>query len=201
MSERTEGDAAASHGCAGEPPRVGGRRRRLTLAPRPWVAALAGEEKAEVRPVVFADSDGELSSARRASLVCSSVGSSSTLLSSLGHGCRFWALADDVSSEDDSSSSREASSDSEVDGCPGGSASARSASPLLPRAQIQPAAVDERAGAPSALEGLRPIAAGRASKLLVSHPKLVRQQGKAGKPWKGPLPAARVARAWSLGDL
>lgn len=53
MSERTEGDAAASHGCAGEPPRVGGRRRRLTLAPRPWVAALAGEEKEEVRPVVF----------------------------------------------------------------------------------------------------------------------------------------------------
>jgi hypothetical protein len=72
--------------CAWESPCMGRRRWRLTLALQPWAAALRGEEKAEVRLDVFADSDDieggmaktneELSAARWESHGCSSVGSS-----------------------------------------------------------------------------------------------------------------------------
>jgi hypothetical protein len=146
----------------------------------------------------------KLSAARRESHGCSSVSSSSTLLSSfleVGHGSRFWTLVDNVSSDDDSSSSDMDFSVGEVVVSIGGSTSARAVLPLSPWAQVEPAGGDDRACAPSVPEGPGPITAGMTGKLLVSHPNLVWQQGKAGEPRKGPLPLARAARTWSLGDL
>jgi hypothetical protein len=92
----------------------------------------------------------------------------------VGHGSRFWALADDVISNGDSSSDLDLSAD-EVTVSLGGSASARQVLPLSPWAQVDPAGGDDKAGAPSVPEGPGPITVGRTGKLLVSHPKLVRQ--------------------------
>jgi hypothetical protein len=138
----------------------------------------------------------ELSTARRESHGCSSVSSSSTLLSiflEVGHGSRFWALVDDVSSDDDSSSSDMDFSAGEVVVSIGGSTSARAVLPLSPWAQVEPAGGDDRAGAPSVPEGPGPITAGMTGKLLVSHPNLVGSKTKQVNPgkalcrWRGQL--------------
>jgi hypothetical protein len=103
MSERRAGDAVR--------PPDGRRRRRLTLAPRPWaVERCGGSPAAGGVGVLFADSTPVSSVARGAEeggsseasySSRSSVGSSSEALPCAawsGCGSRFWALAGEVSS-------------------------------------------------------------------------------------------------------
>jgi hypothetical protein len=83
-------------------PNVGERRRRLTLAPRPWATAHHGEAAEKVRPAIFAgpggsdDVWGKVDGERSAvSVPCSSVGSTSELRSEfarVANGSRFWVL-------------------------------------------------------------------------------------------------------------
>jgi hypothetical protein len=80
-------------------PNVGKRRRRLTLAPRPWATARHGEAAEKVRPVLFAgsggsgDAWGQVNDERTADNgPCSSVGSTSELRSEfvrVANGSRF----------------------------------------------------------------------------------------------------------------
>jgi hypothetical protein len=184
-----------SEGVEGEP--AGGwRRRRLTLAPRPWGSKALGEEEATVSKFVYADSDksggetarscGELSVE-----MCSSIGSSSDILMDFKQrekGSRFWALDDDVSSDEESPPEELASS---------GVVCGLSSSGSNDEEGVREAsAVGEML-----LTSSRSECSTRTEKSSRVHPKLMPRRQKSGKPWKGPLPPARQVQLKSLGDF
>jgi hypothetical protein len=89
----------------------GKRRRRLTLAPRPWATARHGETAEKVSSALFAGSSGSdnvwgLADCERTAegMPCSSVGSTSELRSEfkrVANGSRFWALDGEVSTDEE----------------------------------------------------------------------------------------------------
>ena len=97
-----------------------GRRRRLTLAPRPWAATTKVRQGGEqVSSPVFADSDEDSELCQSWGDARSSIGSSADPLAGLrkrkgGYGSRFWPLPVDASSmaTSDASSGGEAKDES-----------------------------------------------------------------------------------------
>jgi hypothetical protein len=198
MSEREEGgDGDPTGEPAGE-----GRRRRLTLAPRPRVGcdrdsraakvccAFAGTQESggglvaeETSPETGTCSDGGRSS----------VASSSSMkegFERLTNGSRFWVLTED--------------SDSNSESCVDGAVLNGAHSDIL--AVPNPLADAERRGPPAALGAPRfaspgAVSVGGARARRPVHPKSTRGDSSAGRPWQGPLPPARVSPARSLGVL
>jgi hypothetical protein len=187
-------------------PPEGRRRRRLTLAPRPWVVErCGGSPAAEGIGGLFADSGPVRSVARGAEdggsseASCSSrssVGSSSEAppcATWSGCGSRFWALAGEESSGEEED-------ESEISVVPG----VLGASPLV----LSPATQgpgERRSGTPAGpvagdVGSLRSAsrwgASGRPGRALEPHPKLTRRRRLTSKPWHGPLPRCAVP-SWS----
>jgi hypothetical protein len=180
-------------------PCVRARRRRLTLAPRPWAVARRGRTAPESGDAVFADSGGsgaawgEVDGGRSAvSEPCSSVGSTPELRSEFArvtNGSRFWVLDAEECSDGDSVQGELLES--------GGVS--RWASPRGPGGGRS---------LPDAAASLCAIGAaasnGAAAKRWSGGQKErgpVRRRSKAGRPWRGPLPPRRPIQVRSLGDL
>lgn len=174
---------------------AGRRRRRLTLAPRPWSTARNNGQGAKVSTVVFADSDGGGSEAASVeSWIGSSVGSSSlsppAMAGTVISGSRFRALADDVSADEESESEEELRTAIDA----GGSPSWRKAtsgneedSTLVSGEDVPKRPKD----CGCAKDNFKPV----------SHPKSMQWRAKKCKPWKGPLPPVHAAQSRSLGDF
>jgi hypothetical protein len=200
MSEGGESREATPDGA----PVGGERRRRLTLAPRPWVGSERGATPDEVSGVLLAGPTGieggteaekeVLGAVSWSSGGCSSVGSSSTTkLDSerVTNGSRFWVLSESDDSDVESCSAVVPSPDASG-GKVGG---ARCRTPATGGAS--PGSMDELAGAAALRKKL--WCAGRSGRTC--HPELMHKSSRSGRPWKGPLPPARVPQARSLGDL
>jgi hypothetical protein len=184
-------------------PNAGARRRRLTLAPRPWAAARHGETAAKVCPVFFADSGGsddvwgETDGERSAtSGPCSSVGSTSELRSEFArvtNGSPFWVLDDEVGSDEETNVG-------ELLGSGGDSRCASSwgsgSDQVPPKAAVSPCSVGAAVSDGATTERR---SCGRRERALQA--TAMQRRSKAGRPWKGPLPPRRSVQVRSLGDL
>jgi hypothetical protein len=184
-------------------PNVGARRRRLTLAPRPWTAARHGETAPKVCTSVFAgsggsdDAWGEVDGERSAvSEPCSSVGSTSELRSEFArvtNSSRFWVLGDEDCSDGDS-----ILGELLVSGGDSRCASPRgSAADLVqPEAAVSLCSVGAAVSNSAMTERL---SCARRERVLQATP--LQRRSKAGRPWMGPLPPRRSLQVRSLGDL
>jgi hypothetical protein len=184
-------------------PNLGARRRRLTLAPRPWAAVHHGETATKVCPAFFAGSggsddvwgrtDGERSAT---SGPCLSVGSTSELRSEFArvtNGSRFWVLDDEVCSDGETNVGEVlvSSGDSQC------ASSRRSGSDQVPpEAAVSPCSLGAAVSSGATTERR---SCGRRERALQATP--MQQRSKAGQPWKGPLPPRRSVQVRSLGDL
>jgi hypothetical protein len=184
-------------------PSVGARRRRLTLAPRPWAEARHGGTAPEVSAAVFADSGGsgaawgEVDGERLAvSEPCSSVGSSSELRSEFAmvtNGSRFWVLdVEDCSDGDSTQGELLVSGGDSRCAAPRGSGGDM----FLPEAAASLCSVGVAASNDATAERR---SYGQSERVLQAMP--VRRRSKAGRPWRGPLPPRRSVQVRSLGDL
>jgi hypothetical protein len=154
-------------------------------------AVFAGSEQGEGKTVT---DNGECSS--ESGRACSSVGSSSEVLSSFvraGNGSRFWALAEDEVSDDESVPAEAVT--------PSVGTPAMVISPAVQGSHVWPVEGKELDGKPVKPVRQKLQSLGKIGSLLSAHPKSMGRQGRFCKPWKGPLPSARYARSWSLGDL
>jgi hypothetical protein len=198
MSEGKESDKGVQTG--------GRRRRRLTLAPRPWASERRREQEEKVSSTLFADSGrsgggttttgDEVGTEYGEGWASSSVGSSSDIRSEfkrVANGSRFWALADDVCSDEEPftddvlHSVGETSSNLSRVLCSGLGASMADETQLCARVET----LD--------VSKLECVFSSR--KAQSRHPKSMQRRSKACRPWKGPLPPARAVQGRSLGDL
>jgi hypothetical protein len=199
MSKRGESGGGVPAGApAGE-----WRRRRLTLAPRPWVGRDQGSQPAKVSSFIFAglegNGDGPVAGEAAIGLGtwsnggCSSVASSSTVreeFERVTNGSRFWVLADDGS---------------ETESCLEGELLDVFSAPRS-MAMEGPVQSTVRGVSPITVEAPEMVAprldstdCGRVRRN--GHPKLMHSRSPTGRPWRGPLPPARISPARSLGDL
>jgi hypothetical protein len=168
------------------PPAGGGRR--LTLAPRPWASKGGDGRQSRASLPLFADSGGgevESGADKEEDVVWSgesSVGSWSASrrahLASMGS--RFWALAAEDSSDEETSPEDSGTSNGVPGSCAGG------AVPASEGVQARPVA----SGVPVVHGGMPNVQS-----------KSLQRRSKTCRPWVGPLPPPRCDVKRSLGDL